>query len=176
MDAIRLLTEDHQSFDALFKRFAAAHSPRLRDDLARRVIHEIEVHIALEEKYVYPIARERSGAQLDDHGELKVSLAKLKAMESDDRCFGDRLAAFGAAVLAHTTEEELHFFPALRNAMGRGELEALGRLIQNARAARPEEPAVGGLMDRAVSHLLASWKGQLTHAFGRLYSAVVTHS
>ena len=55
MNAVTLLTEDHRSFELLFDRYVAARSPRLREDLARRLLHEAQLHISLEEKYVYPI-------------------------------------------------------------------------------------------------------------------------
>jgi hemerythrin superfamily protein len=173
MDALKLLTEDHLSFEALFRRYRAAASPRLREDLARRLVHEAKLHIALEEKYVYPIARERSGAVLDEHVQTKQRLAELAQLPYDDRHFDEKLATFVDELLEHSQKEERLFFPPLRKAMGRAELEALGRVIQNAREERPPDLIPEGLVARAVGHVLTAWKTQLTQSFERAYSSVL---
>lgn len=173
MDAVKLLTGDHRSFGALFHRFRAAGSARLREDLARRLLHEARLHIALEEKYVYPIARERSGATLDEHCDVKVSLVRLEGMDVGALQFDEQLKTFVDQLLAHSNEEERLFFPALRRTMRRGELEALGRLIQNAREARPEHFTGEGLMGRALSHVMAGWRGQVRSVFERVCSAAL---
>lgn len=176
MDALKLLTEDHLSFGALFKRYRAALSPRLREDLARRLTHEARLHIALEEKYVYPIARERSAGSLDDHAECKQQLAELNQLPFDDERYDQKLEAFVEALLEHSRQEERLFFPPLRKAMGRAELEALGRVLQNAREERPADVVPGSLIARAVDHVLSAWKSQLTQALGRVSSTVLGSS
>ena len=87
-----------------------------------------------------------------------------------------KLKAFVEELMIHSHEEERLFFPALRRAMGRSELEALGRLIQNAREVRPDEPVVGGLAERAISYLLASWRAQLDNVFERVSAKVLRTS
>lgn len=172
MDAITLLTDDHRDFAALLERYRAAQSQRLRGDLAARLLQEIQLHIRLEEKYVYPIAIERSGAQLDEHEHAKRSLTELLALDVADRQFGPKLLQLVEEVIAHSQEEERLFFPALRASMRRSELEALGRLIQNAREIRPDLPAEN-LMARAVTHVVGAWKHQLEDAVGRMCSAAL---
>lgn len=173
MDALNLLTEDHLSFGLHFKRYRAASSPRLREDLARRLIEEAQLHIALEEKYIYPIARERSDAALDDHRESKRLLAELQQLPFDDRHFAEKLGTFVEALIEHSSQEERLFFPLLRKSMRRAELEVLGRIMQNAREARPPETNQESLVARAVTHVLGAWKSQLTHRVERLCSAVL---
>jgi hemerythrin superfamily protein len=173
MDAVNLLTEDHRSFAQLHQRYLAAQTSRLRGDLARRLLHEAALHIALEEKYVYPIAQERSGAHLDDHVQAKAALAQLEQTQLHDPRFTDRLTTFVEELLAHSNEEERLFFPALKKSMRRSELAALGRLIQNAREVRPDAPVSSGLIARAASHVWAHWKIQLGAAFERAFSTAL---
>ena len=61
----------------------------------------------------------------------------------------------------HSAEEERLFFPALKATMKKDELEALGRLILNARVERPPEAERESLLGRAASHLLQHWMGRL---------------
>ena len=173
MDAVRLLTEDHLSLGALFKRFQAAQSPRLREDLARRLLHQARLHLALEQKYVYPIAQERAGSHLGVHAQARRFLDELGQLEVEDPGFAPRLTAFAEALLAHSREEEQLLFPVLRKALGRAELEALGRVIQNAREERPVDSVTEGLAARAFNHLLRAWKVQTGHAFERACTAVL---
>ena len=173
MDAVKLLTEDHRSFGELQKRYLAAQTPRLREDLARRILHEARLHITLEEKYVYPIAQERAGAQLDAHDHPKALLVELEQMELHDWRFKAQLCAFIEALVAHSNEEERVFFPVLKKAMRRSELDALGRLIENARAVRPDVPVANDLLGRAAAHVWANCRLHLNVAFERVFSTVL---
>lgn len=165
MDAIRLLMEDHEAFGRLYRRYEAAKTPRLREDLARRLLHEIQTHITLEERYVYPIAVERSKVHLDEHLETKDALAALTALNVHHHRFAHLLDDLVTGLLRHSAEEERVFFPALKSTMKKHELEALGRLILNARTERAPEPAQESLMLRAATHVFGTWKGMLSEAF-----------
>jgi hemerythrin superfamily protein len=173
MNAVIMLTEEHRMFGELYKRYLAAQTPRFREDVARRLLQEAHLHIALEEKYVYPIARERSEARLDEHVQAKLSLAQLNGMDVHDWRFPELLGTFVQDLLEHSELEEKLFFPLLRKTMRRTELEALGRVIQNAREERPAAPVAAGLMSRAATHVVSAWKAQLSSALERACSAVL---
>lgn len=173
MNAVKMLTEDHRGFAVLYQRFVAAQTTSFRELLARRLLHEAEVHIALEEKYLYPVARERSRFELDEHSAAKLSLVELAGIEVHDWRFEDLLGTFVHELLEHSKQEERQFFPALTQTMSRAELEALGQLIFNAREGRADELASGGLLARALSHVLTAWKGQLGNGLERVCSAML---
>ncbi len=173
MDAVKMLTEEHRAFDELFKRYLAARTPTLREDLARRLLHEARLHIALEEKYIYPIAIERSDVPLDEHRQAKFSLAELEKLAVDDPGFEERLGTFVKQLLQHSHEEERVFFAALRKTMVRSELAALGRLLQNAREERPPELIPEGLVARAARHLVTTWKAQLCDSVEKAVTALL---
>lgn len=164
MDAIRLLMEDHAEFGRMFRRFESAQTPRLREDLARRLLHEVRTHIRLEEKYVYPIALERSKAHLDEHVETKAALEALDRMPMHARPFAAALEDLVVGLARHSAEEERVFFPALKSTMRKSELEALGRLILNARTERPDEVHHDGLVVRAAAHVMSHWMQRLGFA------------
>src|SRR5437764_10120333 len=68
MDIIKLLTEDHAKVNQLFGRFSRSSKPATQDELAQEIIHELSVHAAVEETFVYPLLRARveGGGELAD--------------------------------------------------------------------------------------------------------------
>ena len=57
MDVIDLLTNDHAEVNALFGRFKQASKPETKQELATQIVHELSVHAAVEEQFVYPLMR-----------------------------------------------------------------------------------------------------------------------
>ena len=81
--------------------------------------------------------------------------------------FHQQLTDFVTQLLAHSEVQEREVFSALRRVMPRGELETLGRVLQNAREHQPEEKKVdeGSLLARVAS----SVQNELNEAVERLW-------
>lgn len=151
MDALAMLLDDHAEFGRLHARFEAAHTPRLREDLARRLVFEIRAHLKLEEKY----------AHADEDVETKAALAALEPIAVHDPRYADALRALMGVLQCHSGIQERVLFPALKASMRRSELSCLGRVMADARVERTPEPEQAGLAARAIAHLGAAWKAQL---------------
>jgi len=63
MDAIKLIKQDHDTVEGLFKRFEQAGSKayKTKRQVADRVIKELSVHAAIEEQILYPKMRQIGG-------------------------------------------------------------------------------------------------------------------
>ncbi|MEP6958870.1 MAG: hemerythrin domain-containing protein, partial [Nitrospirota bacterium] len=54
---IAMLKEDHKKVKGLFEEYEDANA-RTQQEIAETVIHELDVHAALEEELIYPAIRE----------------------------------------------------------------------------------------------------------------------
>src|SRR5437762_5014150 len=89
MDIIDLLTKDHSEVNQLFSRFSQSSKPETQDELAKDIIHELSVHAAVEEQFVYPLVRAKvdGGGDMVDHGieehqEVKRLLAEIEKLDA----------------------------------------------------------------------------------------------
>src|SRR2546429_6346514 len=98
MDVIDLLTNDHAAVNALFGRFKQSSKPDTKRKLAKEIVHELSVHAAVEENFVYPVMRaklengsERAAHAIEEHAEVKRLLAELEKLEPGDTGFDETM-------------------------------------------------------------------------------------
>ncbi|CAN5613897.1 hypothetical protein BH23ACT7_BH23ACT7_02640 [soil metagenome] len=63
MDAVTLLTNDHDKVRRLFRDFETAEEAEdsaRQETIAEQILHELEVHTSIEEEILYPAAGELS--------------------------------------------------------------------------------------------------------------------
>lgn len=152
VDAIELLTTDHNEVDQMFDQFErleAGDYDRKRE-LVDSMISELSKHAAVEEQFLYPYIRDEvpGGADLADEGieehqEAKEILHDLEQMEASDPAFDAKVSELIADVRHHVEEEENEFFPKLRQAATSQQLLDLGKKLQNAKAVAPTHPHPG---------------------------------
>jgi len=149
VDAIKLLKNDHDTVEALFKRFEQAGSKayKTKRQLADRVIKELSVHAFIEERELYPRMEKLGGDFAEmveeahvEHEEAKKALRALVGLIGDDPMLDAKMSALIGGVRHHVKEEEKEMFPKLRKEMGRQELEVLGGWLREARKAAPTTP------------------------------------
>ncbi|MCU1430399.1 MAG: hypothetical protein JWL83_4399 [Actinomycetia bacterium] len=152
MDAITLLREDHHTVEQLFKKYEAlgeraAKSKRTTVD---KIVRELSVHAAIEEQFLYPVARERAEKladmameSLEEHLLVKLELSMLERMSPEDPRFDAKVTVLTELVRHHVKEEEKDLFPALRQALTRNELRELGEMMQAAKKSAPTHPHPG---------------------------------
>ncbi|MFC4116385.1 hemerythrin domain-containing protein [Nonomuraea zeae] len=149
MDAIVLLKEDHKTVEALFKRFEKAgdraHAEKRR--LVDTITKELVTHAYIEEEVFYPEARAKVPETSDhvlesveEHHVVVWMLSELKDLDPADERFDAKVTVLIENVRHHVEEEEKDWFPQVRAAMGRKELQELGERMDKARAAAPSEP------------------------------------
>ncbi len=149
MDAIVLLKNDHKTVQKLFKQFEkagdSAHAEKKK--IVRQIIEELSVHAHIEEQVFYPAARERVPdtedhvlESLEEHHIVKWVLSELQDMDPTHERFDAKVTVLIENVRHHVEEEEGDWFPEVRKAMGRKELQELGERLEKAKKTASRDP------------------------------------
>ena len=135
MDALSLLTADHNRVRGLFTRFQAAHEAEdqtLMVELAGKIFTELDVHTTIEEEIFYPAVRdadeeiaETIEEGLQEHHVAKVLMEELGQVEGGSDEWVAKMQVLIENVEHHAEEEETEMFPALRQRMDTQALEDL---------------------------------------------------
>jgi len=136
MDVLSLLKEDHRTVAALLDEAQECEpGDRRLDGLATKIEKALTVHAAIEEKFFYPMLRERSEESEDsvdvfeaytEHELVKRLIALLKSGRQPAEKFKAELQVLGENVKHHVKEEESTIFGLARQLLAREELEELG--------------------------------------------------
>ena len=148
-DALALLKADHQTVKQLFRKYESlgdrANAQKM--ELSRRIIKELSVHAAVEEQLFYPALKpltddlkDKVLEALEEHSVAKWELAAIEKMKPTDERFDAKMAVMMENVLHHAEEEETAMFPAVRRAMSKGALDAMGVAIAKAKGLMPTHP------------------------------------
>ncbi|MEU1886826.1 hemerythrin domain-containing protein [Micromonospora rifamycinica] len=145
-DAIVLLKEDHQEMRRLFREFEKAQEGPVarRRKLVDEIVAALTTHTYLENEVMYPEVRKLLPDLEDDilesyeeHHVADVLCAELAAMDAADDHFVAKTTVLIENVEHHVEEEEQEWFPKVREALGRKQLQEIGeRMI----ALRPDAP------------------------------------
>jgi hemerythrin superfamily protein len=144
MDALTLLTADHNRVRGLFARFQEAEEQENTaemTELAAKIIVELEVHTTIEEEIFYP---EVKGADeelkdsvdegMEEHHVAKVLISEIKALSPDDDAWAAKVKVLIESVEHHATEEEEELFPETRKNFDKAALEDLGTRLEARKA------------------------------------------
>ncbi|HSK26698.1 MAG TPA: hemerythrin domain-containing protein, partial [Jiangellales bacterium] len=150
---IVLLKDDHQDIRKLFARFREAgdRAYKTKGDLMDRILEALTVHTYIENECMYPETRRLAPHLEDDvlesyeeHHVADVLVMELAGMEPDAERFVPKMTVLIENVEHHMDEEEQDWFPQVREALGRKELQEIGaRMIELKKTAprRPEQPS-----------------------------------
>jgi hemerythrin superfamily protein len=151
MDALSLLTADHNRVRGLFARFQAAEEEQDTAQmavLAQKIITELEVHTTIEEEIFYPAIKEASEELKDvvdegveEHHVADTLMAEVKGLTAEDDAFAAKMKVLIESVEHHAEEEEQEMFPPTRKAFDKATLEDLGMRLE-ARKAELGAPTV----------------------------------
>src|SRR3954451_6496584 len=140
MDVIDLLTNDHAEVNALFGRFKQSSKPETKQELATHIVHELSVHAAVEENFVYPLMRaklengsEKADHAIEEHQEVKRLLADIEKLDPDSAEFDKKVLKVADAVQHHVQEEEGELFTELREATDADTREKVGGVVDKAK-------------------------------------------
>jgi hemerythrin superfamily protein len=143
MDAIQLLTADHDEVRGLFEQFRTAEEAEDMDrmkDLQKQIFSELETHTRIEEDIFYPAVREADEEELGDtvaegiqeHHVVKVLMREIEDV-SGEETFVAKMKVLMENVEHHAEEEETEMFPDVRERMGAPRLEELGTEMEAAK-------------------------------------------
>lgn len=139
MDGLKLLEEDHRKVEKLFAQFEEAgdRAHKTKRDICAKVVQELRAHSEMEEKVLYPAAREEvEGTEdvvlesFEEHHVVEQLLDELDGMDPQDEQFEPKFTVLMESVRHHVEEEEKELFPKLRRALGDDRLEELGQRMQ----------------------------------------------
>jgi hemerythrin superfamily protein len=143
MDAIRLLTEDHDTVRKLFEEFRTAsetEDEQRERQLQEQIFEELQTHTRIEEDIFYPAVKaldvdeltETVDEGVQEHHVVKVLMREIADL-SDHDVFVAKMTVLIENVEHHAEEEESELFPELRERMGDERLEELGQELAAAK-------------------------------------------
>ena len=147
MNVIQLLEKDHQEVDELFRRVNLSEKPDSIDELTRQIVHDLSVHAAVEEQFVYPLIRAKveggnakADEAIEEHQQAKRLLADLEKLDAGSAEHGKAMQELIETIRHHVEEEEGEVFPELRASVDDGTLDKLGTLVEQAKKVVPTHP------------------------------------
>lgn len=144
MDAVSLLTADHNRMRGLFARFQAAEEAGDTErmlELAGKIIVDLEVHATIEEEIFYP-AIQGAGEELKDtvdegieeHHVAKVLMEEIKTLTPEDDAWAAKMKVLIESVEHHAGEEEEEMFPETRKNFDKAAIDELGVRLEARKA------------------------------------------
>ena len=144
MDALLLLTADHNRVRGLFARFEAAHEAEDVErmaELGALILTELAVHTEIEEQVLYPAVKalgeelaELVAEGVEEHHVVDVLAEEIKALPVDDEAWAAKMTVLVENVEHHAKEEEQEMFLQVRSAMTSQALVELGELLEAKKA------------------------------------------
>ena len=166
-DAIVMLKADHKEMKRLFRRFEKAEHAAEKQSLVKEILELLAVHTYIENEGLYPTVRKQVPDLEDDilesyeeHHVADVLCAELGDMTPDDERFTAKVTVLIESVEHHIEEEESAWFPDVRDALGRKDLQEIGAKMQKLRRKAPRQPKMikPELVDREPSPKAAQSK------------------
>ena len=125
VDAIALLTEDHENVAQMFEQYEAlgdrAHASKKK--IATQICTELTKHAIAEEEIFYPAVRADGKDKEDlideatvEHGSAKELIAQILDMEPTEDLYDAKVKVLGELIEHHVKEEEEEMFPKAREA------------------------------------------------------------
>lgn len=144
MDALRLLTEDHDKVRALFRQFESARErgdTSMMNSTTAEVITELKIHTQIEEQVFYPAVQAEGGEELDEmvregveeHHVVDLLIEEIEDLDASDEAFTAKMTVLIENVEHHAGEEEDEMFPKTRAALGTDRLNRLGARLEEAK-------------------------------------------
>jgi len=158
-DAIVVLKEDHKQVRKLFKQFqqAGEDAKDQKGKLVQQILEALTVHTYLENEVMYPEVRNLVPDLEDDilesyeeHHVADVLCFELSMLSPDDERFDAKTTVLIESVSHHIEEEEQEWFPKVREALGRKQLQELGARMVELREKAPRKPTQPSALKKAM--------------------------
>ncbi|MFB7909847.1 hemerythrin domain-containing protein [Kitasatospora sp. NPDC056076] len=163
-DAIVLLREDHKEVRHLFREYRESADgdggADARHEVVERIVEALTVHAYLEDELVYPrirqevpdLAQDMDRAR-EEHHVADLLCEELSRMSPGDEGYDAKTVVLIDAVERHIEHEEGSWFPMVRAALGRKELQEIGERMQAVRESAPRRPSGSGVLHRIADAL-----------------------
>jgi hypothetical protein len=148
-DAIVLLKQEHKELLRLFKAYRAADPGDLavRTDLAQHIVHDLTIHSYLVDEVLHPMVAALLAdpahpalQAFQDHRAIDRLCEEVTAHGPGDPGFESGMAALLTAAVQQMEREEREWFPQLRAALRRKDLQDIGLRLLAVRETAPRHP------------------------------------
>ncbi|MEA2519182.1 MAG: hypothetical protein QOF49_1262 [Chloroflexota bacterium] len=134
MDAIKLLTTDHEKVKGLLNELDSTteRGVKTRSELFATIKGELTLHEIVEEEIFYPELKAHPKAKdivlegYEEHHVVDTLMAELEALDVTDETWGAKASVMKENIEHHIEEEEGEMFKQARQVFDRAELEDLG--------------------------------------------------
>jgi hemerythrin superfamily protein len=132
IDALELLTMQHDEVEELIGLIEDEDDPEEKADLFRDLADKLAAHATVEEKLFYPAVMAEQTEDLliestEEHLSVKRILADMMDLDVEDEHFDAKLTVIKEQIRHHARqEEEGQLFPKVRELFNADELAALG--------------------------------------------------
>ena len=139
MNALDLLTEDHQKVKHLFEQAQQIRDNQEKKELFDRIDTELAIHAEIEETIFYPALEEHNQLKgmvreaREEHEEVEQLILEIEDLATEETDFTSQLAALEETVEHHVAEEEGEMFPKVREIFDNDALERLGKELESAK-------------------------------------------
>ncbi len=138
MDAITLLTDDHDRMRELLSRLETTteRGVKTRTELFATIKGELTVHEIIEEEIFYPELKAHPKAKdivlegYEEHHVVDLVMGELEDLPVDDETWGAKADVMRENVEHHMEEEEGEMFKTARSIFDRAELDDLGTRME----------------------------------------------
>jgi hemerythrin superfamily protein len=163
-DAIVLLKDDHKQIRKLFREFeqAGENAKASKGKIVDQILELLTVHTYLENEGMYPKVRELVPDLEDDvlesyeeHHVADVLCMELATMSPSDERFDAKTTVLIESVTHHMDEEEQDWFPKVRAALGRKQLQEIGAHMNELRKKAPRKPSQPSAIKKAVDAVVS---------------------
>jgi hemerythrin superfamily protein len=163
-DAIVLLKQDHKEIKALFKQFEAAgdRAYATKGKLVEQMIEALTVHTYIENECLYPEVRklvpdleQEVLESYEEHHVADLLVVELAAMKADAERFDAKTTVLIENVTHHIDEEENDWFPKVRAALSRKQLQDIGEQLVDLKASAPRHPAQPSALKKTIDAVIS---------------------
>jgi hemerythrin superfamily protein len=140
MDALDLLTADHNRVRGLFARFNEAKEQDDTDEMARladKIFEELRVHTTIEERIFYPAVHDLGDELgevvdegLEEHHVVDVLMDEMAQLQPDDAQWVAKMTVLMENVEHHADEEESELFPPVRGVTSSTDRAEMGAKLE----------------------------------------------
>ena len=161
-DAIVMLKQDHKEIKKVFTAFekAGEDAHKEKGRLVEKMIELLTVHTYIENEVMYPRVRTLLPDLEDDvlesyeeHHVADLLVMELYSMKPDAERFDAKTTVLIENV-RHHVEEEDEWFPKVREALGRKQLQEIGVEMEEARKKAPRKPSQPSALKKTVDAVL----------------------
>jgi hemerythrin-like domain-containing protein len=163
-DAIVILKADHKEIRSLFRQFEAAgeNATVAKGKLVDKIIQALTVHTYIENEAMYPTVRELVPDLEDDvlesyeeHHVADVLCIELMALAPDSERFDAKTTVLIENVTHHIEEEEQDWFPKVREALSRKQLQEIGARMLELKDSAPRHPSQPSALKKTIDAVVS---------------------